>query len=1116
MSTATRERGELAEHEPPGAERGGPVRPPWLAGEQADAGERRRLRRGKPSAEAEPTSQPTPSSPSEEPLPPDVIKRVRVTTRLPAVERRLRSQQAAGAEPDEQLHPTPDDTPRWRAAPPQLRPDNVERTEDHQRTSRHSREDSGEPAELSWPDSDGSAQPAAPRFADAYLGSGDAVPPQHADDSGAPDVVDDTAASPTSAPTGSPSPLADFDADSAAAPATTNDSSFNPNAFEAPNPDPDTYTVPSWADEAPGEAVTPGVEDQAADVWPATLDTGKSPDPQTGHSTADDLDVLGEEPSHGRHRVAAPASDHTELGPAQQDQYQYEAAHEPEHDNIDVAAQKPHHTYEPAEIASSEAASEPAPVEMVDDIDARAEQLLALMAERRAQQNQQAAEPPRFPQVPAEDAPEQLVPEGAAFGATDDRGAFGQAQDGDADVDAAQVGSAPPAQSQWPQTDIPTPEVPATSAEDESDDVEARAAALLALRQQQSEPTAPPWDPAADADSSSQPATAPRPGEGDLSTVPIDDEPDIGDDRLARHGENQEAEPPVDPGSGTSAPAAPSWAPAPLSATGLPAQSGGGHVADGEPESSSEMPGKRRSERRRTLPPWQVPSAEMRREFDPKLDATGRQVVPDALRQPASQHDVQSYDPMQRIEAAQSDDAAEQNPLQGPPAEPSPEQTFTPGAAAPQQFNGPVPQPLPPPGWGNVPPPGALPLLPPPGAWAPAPPPPDDRRAPAPPPGRWAPAPPPPGAANQAGQGQPPAQPPAEPHGRHPFPNTSQPGPTPPPPPSPAAPPPSGPARNFGGPQPYRMATPIDEAEVLKRTRQAPQSGWRRTVHVATKGLVNPGDSRKDRRMQELLAQIRQPIAGDFRIAVLSIKGGVGKTTTTLGLGSALAMARTDRVIALDANPDRGTLAERVRDQSTRSTVRDLLRDPNIRRYGDVRSHTRMATSRLEILASEQDPAIAEVFREADYRHTIDILRQYYNIILTDCGTGIMHSAMVGVLDLAHTIVLVSSPAIDAARSASATLDWLMQHGHSGLVRDAHVVLSASRPGSAGLNLDKVYEHFEARCRSIHMVPFDPHLAEGADMDFTMLKPATVQAYIELAGAVAEKFSHLRASFDGR
>jgi MinD-like ATPase involved in chromosome partitioning or flagellar assembly len=358
-------------------------------------------------------------------------------------------------------------------------------------------------------------------------------------------------------------------------------------------------------------------------------------------------------------------------------------------------------------------------------------------------------------------------------------------------------------------------------------------------------------------------------------------------------------------------------------------------------------------------------------------------------------------------------------------------------------------------------------------------------------------------------EGMPPVPPPPPPPGWMPPP----PGWIPPPPPG-WMPPPGAQhaAMPLYPPPPQRFGVPpsLDDAEIVHRNDNAPQTGWRRAVHRASGGRINPGESRKEREKEDLLAQIRQPIIGDFRIAVLSIKGGVGKTTTTLGLGSALAIMRNDRVIAVDANPDRGTLAERVSDTSTPSTVRDLLSDPNIKGYADVRSHTRMAGSRLEVLASEQEPAVSEVFGEADYRRAVDILRHYYNIILTDCGTGIMHSAMAGVLDLAHTIVLVSSPAIDAARSASATLDWLIQHGHSALVREAHVVLSASRPGSAALKLDKVYEHFEARCRSVHLIPFDPHLAEGADVDFSLLKPATFEAYLELAGAVAEKFPRLR------
>ena len=73
-------------------------------------------------------------------------------------------------------------------------------------------------------------------------------------------------------------------------------------------------------------------------------------------------------------------------------------------------------------------------------------------------------------------------------------------------------------------------------------------------------------------------------------------------------------------------------------------------------------------------------------------------------------------------------------------------------------------------------------------------------------------------------------------------------------------------------------------------------------------------------------------------------------------------------------------------------------------------------------------------------------------------------------------------------------------------------MLSASWPGSAAL---KVYEHFEARCRSVHLIPFDPHLAERADVDFGLFNPSTFQAYMELAAAVAEKFPRLRGGGGG-
>lgn len=309
-------------------------------------------------------------------------------------------------------------------------------------------------------------------------------------------------------------------------------------------------------------------------------------------------------------------------------------------------------------------------------------------------------------------------------------------------------------------------------------------------------------------------------------------------------------------------------------------------------------------------------------------------------------------------------------------------------------------------------------------------------------------------------------------------------------------------------PQPGQPGHSVNDLNLLRRARRAPRSGWRRAVHKASGGMINPGESAADIVYQDLVDRVNQPVRGDYRIAILSLKGGVGKTTTTVGLGSTFASQRGDRVIAIDANPDLGTLAHRVPRQ-TRSTVRNLLEDQHITRYSDVRAHTSQAPSRLEVLASEQDPAVSEAFSEADYRKAIGILQSFYNIILTDCGTGLMHSAMAGVLDMASSLVLVTSPAIDGARSASATLDWLDHHGYGKLVERTVVVVNASRRGASTVDLDQLRKLFLDRTRAVQVVPFDDHLAEGAEIDLELVSKPTRRALLELAAMVADDFGYV-------
>ena len=297
-------------------------------------------------------------------------------------------------------------------------------------------------------------------------------------------------------------------------------------------------------------------------------------------------------------------------------------------------------------------------------------------------------------------------------------------------------------------------------------------------------------------------------------------------------------------------------------------------------------------------------------------------------------------------------------------------------------------------------------------------------------------------------------------------------------------------------PVPAPLPVPMPEPAA---SEPAPSRGWRKWLHLP--------DGAKAVDREQLTARIAQPLEGCYRIAVLSLKGGVGKTTITATLGATFASSREDRVVAVDANPDRGTLSQKV-PLETPATVRHLLRDAEgIEQYSDVRAYTSQGPSRLEVLASESDPAVSEAFSADDYLHVLGVLERFYSLVLTDCGTGLLHSAMSAVLDNADQLIIVSSGSVDGSRSAAATLDWLTQHGHGALAGESHMVFSGVRAGSASPVFDEVYRYFEGRTGSVHVVPFEPHLARGADVDFSMLSPNAVRAYLDLAGAVAGRFA---------
>jgi MinD-like ATPase involved in chromosome partitioning or flagellar assembly len=309
----------------------------------------------------------------------------------------------------------------------------------------------------------------------------------------------------------------------------------------------------------------------------------------------------------------------------------------------------------------------------------------------------------------------------------------------------------------------------------------------------------------------------------------------------------------------------------------------------------------------------------------------------------------------------------------------------------------------------------------------------------------------------------------------------------------------------FDQPEPAAMLTAERLLDQSARNRPAPESGLRRFIYFASLKTINPGDSAKVRERKALDSRIGAALDGGAKfVPILTRKGGVGKTTISTLLGMALATVREDRVIAIDANPDRGTLAERV-SKSTRFTVRDVVnRAAAIDGFNDFSTMVSRDVTRLDVLASDSDPMLSEAFNEGDYNVVADMAARYYSIILTDCGTGIVHSVMRPTLQRASGLVVVSGGSVDEARLASETLTWLEANGYGELVRNSIVALNTATQATQLVKLDEIEQHFKSRVRHVVRVPYDPALAAGSVIKFADLNKHTRDAARELAAYVVD------------
>jgi chromosome partitioning protein len=282
-----------------------------------------------------------------------------------------------------------------------------------------------------------------------------------------------------------------------------------------------------------------------------------------------------------------------------------------------------------------------------------------------------------------------------------------------------------------------------------------------------------------------------------------------------------------------------------------------------------------------------------------------------------------------------------------------------------------------------------------------------------------------------------------------------------------------------------------------------PEFSWRSLLSRLTG--VHLGPSRSEIHELELRDRARAPLGSAFPIAVLNLKGGVGKTSVVEALGSTFADARADRVIAVDV--DAGDLADRHGYKNQLSLV-DLLANRSVTRYPDVRAYTRRNRAGLELLALPNYSDTDWLIERDDVLRAFSILRNHYSVVLMDCGKALKSAVTEAVLLESRALVVVTNACVDAIEKTRTTIEWLSRNGYQRQIESTVLVINhierAKPSGPVNNRLQQLSDQFAPK-RVVNL-PFDRHVHEGQEIVLERLGKRSRRAYLEMAAALADMF----------
>lgn len=240
-------------------------------------------------------------------------------------------------------------------------------------------------------------------------------------------------------------------------------------------------------------------------------------------------------------------------------------------------------------------------------------------------------------------------------------------------------------------------------------------------------------------------------------------------------------------------------------------------------------------------------------------------------------------------------------------------------------------------------------------------------------------------------------------------------------------------------------------------------------------------------------------------VAFCSAKGGVGKTTSTLLAGDRLAATTHLRCLAVDADPNRGTLgslppATLRNERSLADLVREVDR---LDCAAGIRPYVSLLPSGLHILGTPNGARPSGEIGADDYGRLLRALGRFYELVLLDMGPGLADPLARLVLELSDHAVVVTTPELITIERVLTALDELAL-----TIDPRHITLLLNQAPTRRSALQLIQTTLAPAPVAGHAhIPFDPTLAASIDAgayNFEDLTRDTQLAVTQLALSIGE------------